>query len=207
MKRRNSVLFTVLFLLLSNYLFGQEKLFSSVKLGVGTAACRPVEIYEFSKKEYHDVKPAIRLEGDCELFDNFKTGVYWSYAKIFHNDKEWYFVYNDRQYEIGYARSVSDSFYYGLKFTYHSLPDELELRLPLGFDAYYGLCLGVATELWENVESKKMAISFFEYSICIGVSYMFTYAIGIYGEYSFGSFYNKTHHRGQIGIMYQFQSK
>ena len=176
--------------------FPQEERFS-VKVGIGTPGNQTAVFPEVSETMRVHGAPAYRIETGYTFPQHITVEAYIAYADVSYITGQSHDVDNQGRLETKASWLSTDAWHYGAKVGYHPLADWLERRDAWRWDMYYMLCVG-------GVSADVKLGSLFEYSLCIGGVFYFTPRWGLYAEYSFGVFFNDTHHRLHGGIAYRF---
>ena len=176
--------------------FPQEDRFS-VKVGIGTPGNQTAVFPEISETMRVHGAPAYRIETGHTFPRHITVEAYIAYADVSYITGQSHDVDDQGRLETKASWLSTDAWHYGAKVGYHPLADWLERRDAWRWDMYYMLCVG-------GVSADVKLGSLFEYSLCLGGVFYFAPRWGLYAEYSFGVFFNDTHHRLHGSIAYRF---
>lgn len=138
------------------------------------------------------------LEANYSFFRDIDFGVYVAYSKLLH---PYFDVYDNIHYSFVSSKAV----FYGIKMKFHLMP-LLFHQNNSRFDIYANVRTGFVNEYWrfafvsDSYEHKKG----FEIGGGLGISYMFSKHLGIFGEYSYGKFYNDDNSLLKGGLIFKF---
>lgn len=149
---------------------------------------------------YENNKTSLKygLEANYSFARNIDFGVYIAYSKLLHP----YFEVFDTQH---YSFDSSKAVFYGIKTKFHLMP-LLFHQNNSRFDIYANVRAGYVSEYWrfafgsDSYEHKNG----FEIGAGLGISYMLSKQFGIFGEYSYGKFYNDNNSLLKGGLIFKF---
>lgn len=191
------LLLVVALLLGGKTVYGQEKW--AVKLSYGMV--RGTDKEEKNIIRDYPTASHFRLEASNNLFDNLFAGCYLGYSHLYKN------VLTGKDI---YALTSTNAFYYGINADYRLLSlffNNVNNR----FDLYPTLKLGLVTEFWKEpykgVQDMSLKVknnTSFEFGAGLGSFYKITPNFGVFGEYTWGKFYNNSNSRFHIGFLFNF---
>lgn len=143
-----------------------------------------------------------RLEASYNVYDNLFLGCYFGDSKLYKS----ILITNDNTF----ALSSTNALYYGINADYRLL-SLLTNKTNVRFDVYPILRIGLVSEFWKEpilgtseANYKKLINTSFELGSGLGSLYKITPKVGIFGEYTFGKFYNKSNSRFHVGFLFNF---
>lgn len=150
----------------------------------------------------------LRLQADYNIFNNLYGGVYLGYSKLRKPE-----MFNDGTEDnpiLTYSFARTKALYYGINLNYQLLP-LFTGKSNLRFELYPTVKFGLVSEFWkeaaENTPTSpliKHTNTEFEFGIGLGAGYKFTKNFGIFGEGTFGKFYNDQSFRFHVGAQFNF---